>query len=51
MKLNTMSDDDGSMDVIAYDYNQDGEWDKFEGNKLDLKLSIYSHFNFHNFIF
>ena len=22
--------DDGKMDIIAYDYNQDGEWDKFE---------------------
>ena len=22
--------DDGTMDVVAYDYNQDGEWDKFE---------------------
>ena len=23
-------DEDGKADVIAYDYNQDGEWDKFE---------------------
>ena len=23
-------DDDGTMDVVGYDYNQDGEWDKFE---------------------
>ena len=23
-------DEDGKGDVIAYDYNQDGEWDKFE---------------------
>ena len=21
---------DGKTDVIAYDYNEDGEWDKFE---------------------
>jgi len=23
-------DEDGKADVIAYDYNEDGEWDKFE---------------------
>ena len=23
-------DDNGTSDIIAYDYNQDGEWDKYE---------------------
>ena len=23
-------DDNGTSDMIAYDYNQDGEWDKYE---------------------
>jgi len=23
-------DEDGKTDVIAYDYNEDGEWDKYE---------------------
>ena len=23
-------DEDGTTDVIAYDFNEDGEWDKFE---------------------
>ena len=23
-------DDDGTIDIIAYDFNQDGEWDKFK---------------------
>ena len=27
---NLIENDDGSMDFIAYDYNQDGEWDKYE---------------------
>ena len=23
-------DDNGTIDIIAYDFNQDGEWDKFK---------------------
>ena len=26
----TNEDDDGTIDIIAYDFNQDGEWDKFK---------------------
>ena len=23
-------DEDGKIDIVAYDYDQDGKWDKFE---------------------
>ena len=30
MEIQIDEDEDGRIDVVAYDYNEDGEWDKFE---------------------